>query len=71
MESDQNAIKDIKDLKPHSLIKKVDLVKFYLPFSKSTLNRLLKRKQFPAPCNFCGRGKFWKAEDVIAWRAGL
>jgi predicted DNA-binding transcriptional regulator AlpA len=38
-----------------------------LSVSKSTLERMIERRQFPLPRILCRRLRVWRTEDVIVW----
>lgn len=62
MKSQTTAIKD-----GLGFVRRVDLLKA-LPFSPTTLDRLIKTGDFPAPVKQ-GRLSLFRVSDVEAWRA--
>jgi predicted DNA-binding transcriptional regulator AlpA len=56
---------------PLGLIRQDELLKYYLPVSESTLDRMIERDEFPRPVRCSARIKMWRIEDILQWRSQL
>lgn len=61
------ATKDMAPVLPQTGFVREARLLLFLPFSHSTLWRMVGAKTFPAPVKISGRITAWRAEDIRAW----
>ena len=55
----------------NGFIRQKELIPGIIPFSRATLWRKVKAKEFPAPVKLSANVTAWRVEDVRAWMAAL
>lgn len=59
----------VRTLPETGYVRESQLIPALLPFSPTTLARMVKRGSFPAPIKLSPRVTVWRVEDVRTWLA--